>query len=735
MFRSFRILFFFFIFIAFISIPNSHGETIIRDDRPRLLFNKSDVERIRATIATYNLNDFKALSNYAKRRLNDPENAILKGDYPSGIVMPVAFAGLISGNNEFIQKAVNYAVLLANVPANNGNDTVQRERLLSMSCVYDWLYDYLSSSQKSIIKNSIISHINHLKYFLDKPLFTGGHSRYGSVVIMAGLIAVYGEYGDFDGQDLLGKVKDNWVNGYNPFQSYVAKDGGYHMGWRYGPAYTAPFPYLLWEKATGTRWGEEWRKEQAYWFIYGLRGDGTLPRSGDCWNSVLADKNITKLIAICAGLFKDPYAEWFYRKYFSDTWAPYRLFRIAFRDHEVHPTPPFDQENPLPLSRHFANSGFVISRDSWGKNSSHLVFKSSPFYTKNHHHKDQNHFELSYKGSLLIDSGFYDSYGTSHWENYYTRTIAHNTLVVFDPDERFNLYGENISNDGGQFFPNYLQEPKGHEPKNLQETLLDKYKFDGIVGFSSTNESSWVRGDASKAYQPNKVKSYIRDVMMVNKPLDRNHPLILVLDRIELNKLLTPTILFHSNEKPVTSGNYFKIQNLNGGVLHAEVFSSEDIKLNLIGGKGKEWFVDGVNHPPNKSWEKPGIDAGAWRVEVSKPGKTDSSQFITLLSIDDVSNSQGKPLAQPVIGTGYSGIITGKNLLLIKHGEPTSTKWIFTGNAYDHVEKIYIAGVEPNKEHTFKINDSTYKSTSQVGGVIILTIITPPRDFKVIRVE
>ena len=49
-------------------------------------------------------------------------------------------------------------------------------------------------------------------------------------------------------------------------------------------------------------------------------------------------------------------------------------------------------------------------------------------------------FTLSYRGRLAIDSGSYEKgsgYGSVHWHNYFTRTLAHNSITVFDPGESF----------------------------------------------------------------------------------------------------------------------------------------------------------------------------------------------------------------------------------------------------------------------------------------------------------
>ncbi len=45
------------------------------------------------------------------------------------------------------------------------------------------------------------------------------------------------------------------------------------------------------------------------------------------------------------------------------------------------------------------------------------------------------------KGLLAGDSGRYDAYGNAHDGAYNKRTVAHNTMLVYDPDESMNHHG------------------------------------------------------------------------------------------------------------------------------------------------------------------------------------------------------------------------------------------------------------------------------------------------------
>ena len=91
-------------------------------------------------------------------------------------------------------------------------------------------------------------------------------------------------------------------------------------------------------------------------------------------------------------------------------------------------------------------------RDGWGKNSTWIAFNAGPYFAK-HQHLDQNQFTIYHKGYLAIDGGAdYTDIESPHYLNYYRRTIAHNSILVYEPAENF-FWSDNVltaANDGGQ---------------------------------------------------------------------------------------------------------------------------------------------------------------------------------------------------------------------------------------------------------------------------------------------
>ena len=122
----------------------------------------------------------------------------------------------------------------------------------------------------------------------------------------------------------------------------------------------------------------------------------------------------------------------------------------------------------------FANVGWAALHSSLPDRSRVSVyFKSSPYGSLNHSHADQNSFLLYAHGKVLaMDSGYYDSYNSPHWRNWYKQTKAHNA-ITFDGGK-----GQSLGADG-----------------------LGNAQFSGkITHFVTSPDYDVVTGDASAAY-------------------------------------------------------------------------------------------------------------------------------------------------------------------------------------------------------------------------------------------
>ena len=518
--------------------------------------------------------------------------------------------------------------------------------------------------------NLWLAHIEKNWYFATGADYVGGHSRWGNFALATGLLVLVTEKPELRGKLMV--VRDHFVNGYHPVQEWISGEGGYHMGWSYSAAYLTGDNHCVWSGATNECVYYSWQSLLPLFWIYGRQGDGLYPNTGDAY-TIKSDLNSERdLLMIASGIFKNPYAAWTIKQsadYFSD---------ILYGDKSVKPLAPDNLSSPLPLSRYFGNSGVVIARDRWDDKTTLLQFRSVPFYSANHHHRDENSFTLHYKGALAIDAGLYDEggpnggYGKSHWNNYFTRTVAHNDIIVFDPAQKMLVYDRPASNDGGQTYRK--------EPKRLQDIIPGGYAhLDGITKYQDTKDYTYSAGDASKAYDADHVKLAQREIVYLRKT-SRAHPVVVIFDRVESVKPeFEKRFLLHTVNEPVIKGKMTIAEN-KGGRLSCLTLLPEDANLQLIGGPGKEAWVDGVNYPiDSEAWVRPGLEPGAWRLEVSPNTRQIQDYFLHVLFVDDVD-------AVPVDAKNVKLIKGNKNVEVDVAGWKVT--FPFTAGGITLVEKI-----------------------------------------------
>ena len=148
----------------------------------------------------------------------------------------------------------------------------------------------------------------------------------------------------------------------------------------------------------------------------------------------------------------------------------------------------------------------------------------------NHAHNDAGAFQIYYKGPLAIDAGIYQGssggnqgYNSPHNKNFFKRTIAHNSLLIYDPNEifpSFNYGGANkskfVANDGGQRLPGV----EWHQASDLNDMLTGNFKTGKVLanGFgpnAQTPDYSYLKGDITDAYS-SKVKEVKRSFVFLN---------------------------------------------------------------------------------------------------------------------------------------------------------------------------------------------------------------------------
>lgn len=349
--------------------------------------------------------------------------------------------------------------------------------------------------------------------------------------------------------------------------------------------------------------------------------------------------------------------------------CPVERFKLDPKEQYAHlfwydPTIPEKPLTDLPLSRIFRGRGYVISRSGWdwdtdkGRSADTWLAFHCGDYFGDHCHYDINSFQIYHKGELAIDSGRYDDDWDSYEEpektaqsqffNYYQRTIAHNSILVFDPNEKWEF---NVLNDGGQLrlltkdgnrsVPEDYEQ--GNYPSNLGAGVSDwainqgKWETGDIISYKATKDYMYVCGDGTKAYSPNKLKLFVRQLFFMQPNL------LVVFDHVVSTKPeLKKTWLLHSiNEPQIAKDNSFWEFTYGDGRLVCVPVLPRNLQVTKVGGTGDEFLVSGAHlkcglqSPVNPSELHYGEIPGAWRVEESPSQAATEDYFLNVIMVGD----------------------------------------------------------------------------------------------------
>ncbi len=360
---------------------------------------------------------------------------------------------LITSQRRYADKAKEWFELLP-------NETIQNpwtclEYIPAAAVAYDWIYPTLTDDEKERFADGMIRQVTRIKELWR-------HSDYNNHFLLehmsqlhVGLSLAHEAHHQAEWQAYLAEgetwLKEHVIPAMNEM---AGEDGGDAEGFSYanwGVERPLASYLLAWRSATDEDLFEScsfWR-EASRWNLYGRQPDGRQCRSEDCPSSHRWSQGTAKpTFAICAAAYRDPLAQWAHDQ------IPFQYPQLIWLhlipwDARLGAQPPSD----LPLAAVFRPLGHVYTRSAWdAPDASGAMFQCGPIFA-GHQHLDNNSFVIFKHGSLAVDSGVNEY--SSHRANYYSRLVAHNTILVYDPDEEFpdavwSSQGRGGSNDGGQ---------------------------------------------------------------------------------------------------------------------------------------------------------------------------------------------------------------------------------------------------------------------------------------------
>lgn len=698
------------------------------DEHPRVLLTKSDIPALLENAQkSENSGAWAEFLKYASSTQYEPTTSL--GSYSPDLIKAIdskALYYVIYGDEAKGREAIDYLVKFISLKRNlaTGDYTTKGETTYLIALVYDWCYPLLTDAEKIYFQNQVITiaQTNETKWPPTNSSSIVGHLQENIFMrdLVAAAIAMYG-----DSEEIYQNVMGRFFSEYVPSRKFVNQSGFYFPGQYY---FTYRFQWevmsmILIDKAFGIKsvFGEGTRN-MINFERYCRRPDGSSLMDGDkTWNNNAPGSYHSlnqRVYLYLASYYNDPGIKYEFiktsRNIGPTSSGTHTLITPA--EHLILNDPDVgceDTGSSLPLTRYFGYPyGTMVARTGWenGMNSDDVLvqMKVGMYNFGDHQHLDAGGFTVYYKGGLANDTGYYQaaSYdtntnyrlendGNTHWAtkhdgNYMTRTIAHNCMLVYDPEEVFpnkgGSYDIAVENDGGQEYK------QGYTAPNTVEIFKenpDKWKTGEVLGAEygkDLQEPDWsyIKGDIADAYS-DKVEEYERSFMFLNLKNKDVPGALIVFDRIKSSDpSFKKTWLMHTKDVPKVEGNRSVAAVTDNGyngriVLDTLLPSAENTEINVVeGGPGDAW-VNGTNYFA-KVVEGGLNEGGGSRVEISPKTQANEDMFLNVMQVSDADGEAILPVHKLETDTHVGVIISDRAVLFAKQRDRISDDITFDLN-------------------------------------------------------
>lgn len=748
------------LFIA--AYGNAQPFPVIHNSRPRILIDSSRIAWLRANMgggvcgATYT----DLLYRYTTNWITDPQLYQVGSDTT---LWTWVWSNRWSGDQTLLS-ALIYRLSL---------DTLQRKRILHIVDHYimqadtvnflpmdwyveetllrnmsnagdvllDWCYDSIPVAKRQLLARSLYKVTREYmnKYILSSAgtSYVGSHNDLNCVYAMQNVLALH----NADGLTILQNdtvnqwydtVYNKWVNHFFPvYGHYRGNDGGWNWSGAYA-MWSLTDQFVLFDNmlyGTGKNFYADlpWVQNSINQYWYFVQPNNNCINLGDGGTAITGDNVIYRHAAV----YNDPRSTWLAQYYAQPsmlTWTMPVFKKLMYYDF----TAPVVSKPTPPLDWWAVHKGLVMSRTSWDSSSTVLWHFNSWSKKNNHEHLDNNTFSLFRHKPLIIDAGDYDSYGSSHYNNYYIRTIAHNSVCVFDSADHYSIYSTPVSNDGGQQYGNTLISYADiFAPQNQKGVWLR---------YAPGNNYTYSIADAALAYDTAKLDRFVRRIFF-DKP---DH--IIVLDHLHLKNIATAqrdvSFLLHFTNQPTISGiatstavpghitthtgrDYSAVSG--GGNIAVRTLLPDSSNTTLIGGTGYEYWVNGVNYPPSVAPDTLYQTPGKWRIEVRPNTISDSLIYLHTIKVGDSANVAAPGgISQK---NNYSIGVDWDNTLYYfnAHGDTSCNYHVLSNIPGGRTGNIIACDLKRTILYDVKINGVVVTTAvSDTNGVLKKSVILPP---------
>lgn len=652
----------------------SVNEIVVKNEHPHVFLTKSRLDQLRAQYrsgALANNKYWKGALQTAQVNVNRTDAALAtvlsQWSQLEWITMNTILVAAVSENSVYINDAKRMANRIRTAHGASGTipnpkDTYINLSERTMSLYYDWLYDKLSATERTLARQDVEWRIRNpaTTGLIDNPGL-GAHDFGAHLGGLIASLAIYNE-STIAQNHVETRVLPHILDHYLPSYNYLLGcDGAIQMS-GYSRSYADTLLETITSITTATNINMYQRfpnfQNLVYYFAYGTRGDQNIFPEGDAFEYG-TDDGLRRLFERVAKGYRNGYAQSMFQQYeqlngFRETSG---WFSLLYGESAPTAIP----LSNLPKSKFFKPTGYLFAKSGWQQDSVapqvSAMFKSTPHHFVNHVHRDMNSFAVYYRGDQLLgNTGSYDAYVSSHWHNYFTRTIAKNSLLVYNPAEIFNLWGADRSNDGGQQIGNPV-------PDRLGDLQSSAFNYGGIVFAEDTPDYTYGIGRAEKAYSKvsttgaqsgKKLNYYARHFLFLKNVTGAKHPVIIIYDDLDKTSANYVSKFVLHTASNMSFANRTMVSTNGSGRVQAQFLMPASLSSSIIGGSGREYEVEGDNYPPTQVIG--GIPAGRYRLEVRPSAAAASDRFLAVIYAGDPS-SDPAPAASLVSTTADSATI------------------------------------------------------------------------------
>lgn len=278
------------------------------------------------------------------------------------------------------------------------------------------------------------------------------------------------------------------------------------------------------------------------------------------------------------------------------------------------------------LSHYSPGPGYVCARSTWQPDATYFFFKCGDRFTA-HQHLDVGHFLIYRHEELAGDGGHYDAFGSVHDVNYHLRSIAHNTILVYDPEEKWPAIraGKVTGNDGGQAH-NWPHHNGGVADPQQWERERSLYEIGDITALEDRGGYLYLAADCSRAYSKTKLESFTRQIVY------RRPGTFVIFDRVVATDAgYRKTWLLQAMTPPERKGSQLAVTS-GKGRLFVQTLLPARADVKLVSGEDL-YRYGGRSYPPSQNTGP----APECRVEVSPPAGARADFFLHVLTATDAA--------------------------------------------------------------------------------------------------